>query len=335
MAHSAQPASSYDFENRITPARIGIVTPAPPGSRRGNRVTAERWAGMLRQLGQMVDVVEHYADEPFDLLIVLHAGHSADSARRFRERFPGRPLIVTVTGTDVYGTEFDPSEVRHSLTVADRIIVLQPRTADDLPADLRPKVRVIFQSAEPAARPEPPRTDAFEVAVVGHLRPVKDPFRAAEAARLLPATSKVRIVHLGAAMSADMAERARREQAANPRYEWVGDLPHDQTLAVTARCRLAAITSLSEGGPAAISEAIIAGVPVVATRVSGCLGMLGDEYPGLFAVGDTQALAGLLRRAETDPGFYDSLRTACARRRPLFEPAAELAAWRDLLREVG
>jgi putative glycosyltransferase (TIGR04348 family) len=290
---------------------------------------------MLRRLGHPVEIVERYADEPFDILIVLHAGRSAGSARRFRERHPKRPLIVAVTGTDVYTDEFDRADVTRSLELADRVILLQPRTAQDLPPDVRPNARVIFQSAEPPGRRDPPRPDAFEVAVVGHLRPVKDPFRAAEAARLLPATSRLRIMHLGAAMSADMAERARKEQAENPRYEWLGDLPHEDALAVLARCRLAAITSLSEGGPAVIAEAIVAGVPVVATRMSGSVGMLGDDYPGLFPVGDTQALAGLLRRAETEPAFNESLRAACDRLRPLFEPAAELAAWRDLLGEIG
>jgi glycosyltransferase involved in cell wall biosynthesis len=132
-----------------------------------------------------------------------------------------------------------------------------------------------------------------------------------------------------------MAERARQEEAQNPRYKWLGDLPHATAMSIMGRCRLVAITSLSEGGPSAIAEAIVAGVPVVATRVSGCVGMLGDDYPGLFVPGDTQALAILLSRCEHDPTFYDSLRTACERRRPLFAPEAERQAWRDLLAELA
>jgi putative glycosyltransferase (TIGR04348 family) len=314
--------------------RIEIVTPAPANSRRGNRITAERWATILGNLGHQVDVSESFRGDAVDMLIVLHAGRSAESARRFRQQFPARPLLAAVTGTDIYGGEFDPADVRATLALANRIIILQPRTADDLAPELWPKVRVIFQSAEPPTWRDAPRSDALEVAVVGHLRPVKDPFRAAEAATLLDSDSKIRILHLGAALSADMADRARREEKTNSRYQWFGDLPHDDALAVMARCRLLAITSLSEGGPAAIAEAIVAGVPVIATRVSGCVGMLGDDYPGLFAPGDTQALAALLSRCERDHAFYDSLRAACDRRRPLFSPAAETSAWRDLLADI-
>lgn len=298
-------------------------------------MTAERWADLLGGLGCRVMVIEQYGDEPFDLLIVLHAGRGAASIRRFRKLHPARPLVVAVTGTDIYGEGFEPAEVAHSLATADRVVILQPRTADDLPRAVRDKVRVIVQSAEPPARRESARPEAFEIAVVGHLRPVKDPFRAAEASRLLGPDSKVRVLHLGEALSPDMADRARREAATNPRYEWLGDLPHEAALAIMARCRLVALTSLSEGGPAVIPEAIVAGVAVVASRVAGCVGMLGDDYPGLFPPGDTTALAQLFCRAERDAAFYQSVRAACDRLRPLFEPAAERAAWAALLAELG
>jgi putative glycosyltransferase (TIGR04348 family) len=335
MTVSGGPPTSYESENRITPPHVGIVTPAPAGSRRGNRVTAERWSGLLNGLGCRVEVTERYGDERYDLLIVLHAGRGAASVRRYRELQPSRPLVVVVTGTDIYGDGFDPAEVAHSLATADRVVVLQPRTADDLPQAVRDKVRVIVQSAQPPARRDPARAAAFEIAVVGHLRPVKDPFRAAEASRLLGPDSKVRVLHLGEALSPDMTERARREAATNPRYEWLGDLPHEDALAVMSRCRLVALTSLSEGGPAVIPEAIVAGVPVVASRVAGCVGMLGDDYPGLFPPGDTNALAQLFCWAERDAAFYQSLRAACDRLRPLFEPATERRAWAALLAELG
>ncbi len=161
--------------------------------------------------------------------------------------------------------------------------------------------------------------------VLGHLRPVKDPFRTALAARLLPASSRVRVLHLGAALSEEMAERARQEAAANPRYRWLGELPRWRALRVLGRCRLLALTSEMEGGANAISEAAALSVPVIASRIGGSVGLLGADYPGYFPVGDTAALARLLERAETDTRFYRTLRRGCAAPAATDRPAARTA----------
>ncbi|MFI5001954.1 MAG: glycosyltransferase, partial [Reyranellales bacterium] len=91
------------------------------------------------------------------------------------------------------------------------------------------------------------------------------------------------------------------------------------------------ISSLSEGGANVISEAATAGLPILASRIDGNVGVLGTDYPGYFPVGDTQALARLLQRLQHDPRFVVRLTKAVARRAPLFRPARELAAWRRLL----
>jgi glycosyltransferase involved in cell wall biosynthesis len=203
-----------------------------------------------------------------------------------------------------------------------------------LPEAARARARVIYQSVPPLRSKAPPAEEAFEVCVLGHLRPVKDPFRAAMAARRLPASSRIRIVQVGAALSPSMAERADREEGRNPRYRWLGELPRGQALQVLARSRLMALTSRLEGGANAISEAVVAGVPVVSSRIDGSIGLLGGEYPGYFPVGDTAALADLLLRAEHDPSFYRKLQEHGLRLRPLFEPAREREAWKQLLEEL-
>ncbi len=63
-----------------------------------------------------------------------------------------------------------------------------------------------------------------------------------------------------------------------------------------------------EGGANVLSEALAASVPILATRIPGSVGILGPEYPGYFPVGDTEALAALLWRAETDRDFRAALR---------------------------
>jgi putative glycosyltransferase (TIGR04348 family) len=314
--------------------KICLVTPAPAGSRKGNRVTALRWARILRGLGHRVAVRQEYRAERCDLLVALHAGRSAASVRRFRETCPAGPLVVALTGTDLYDQIHTSPEARRSLELASRLVVLQPLGIEELPAPLRSRARVIYQSVEPPRFQVSPRQDAFEVCVLGHLRPVKDPFRTALAARLLPPASRLRVLHLGAALSPDMARQAWAEAAANPRYRWLGELPRWRALRVLARCRLLVLTSRLEGGANVISEALAVSVPVLSSHIAGSVGLLEPDYPGYFPFGDTRALADLLHRAETDRAFYRDLRRRCARLRRLIDPARERRSWARLLREL-
>jgi glycosyltransferase involved in cell wall biosynthesis len=170
---------------------------------------------------------------------------------------------------------------------------------------------------------------------MGHLRPVKDPLRTALAARLLPPSSRLRVLHLGAALSEEMAQAARVEEAANARYRWLGELPQPEALRLLSRCRLLSLTSASEGGANVIGEAVVLSVPVVSSRIAGSVGLLGEDYPGYFPFEDTKALASLLRRAETDGVFYDTLKRWCEGLRPLFEPQRERQSWASLLAELS
>jgi glycosyltransferase involved in cell wall biosynthesis len=89
-----------------------------------------------------------------------------------------------------------------------------------------------------------------------------------------------------------------------------------------------------EGGANVISEAIVDGTPVIASRIPGSIGLLGANYPGFYPVGDTAALRDLLLRAERDPRFYRELRLRCANMERLFRPTGERAAWAKLLSEL-
>ena len=290
---------------------------------------------ILRELGHDVHIAHRYNGAAADLMIALHAWRSSDSIRNFRERYPDRPLIVGLSGTDVYDyIDRDPAPTLRSLACADRLVALQELAGRRVPARFRGKVRVVHQSAVALPRVDNRRTGRFDVAVIGHLREVKDPFRAAKAARRLPASSRIRIVHLGAAETPQWAATARAETAANPRYVWRGDRPRADVRRLLCRARAMVLSSLSEGGANVISEAAAAGVPVLATRIEGSVGLLGRDYPGYFPVGDTEALAQLLNRIETDSAFLERLHRAIARRARLFRPALEKAAWRKLIDEV-
>jgi putative glycosyltransferase (TIGR04348 family) len=314
--------------------KICIVTPAPSGSRKGNRVTAERWARFLIDLGHEIAIVVDYEGQPCDLLIALHAFKSHAALRRFHDEYPGKPCILGLTGTDLYGDIHTRPEAAASLELATRLVLLQPHGCAELPEHLRAKARVIYQSVQVPPQTMPPWNGLFGICVMGHLRPVKDPFRTALAAQLLPTSSRIQVLHLGAALSEDMALQARAMVVSNPRYHWLGDLPWIEAMGVLSRCRLLALTSQLEGGANVISEAVTLGVPVVSSAISGSIGLLGSDYPGFYPYGDTQALANLLGRAEMDAVFYQSLAERCALCRPLFEPSRERQSWDDLLKEL-
>jgi glycosyltransferase involved in cell wall biosynthesis len=123
--------------------------------------------------------------------------------------------------------------------------------------------------------------------------------------------------------------------ADNPRYRWRDDVPAAGVRRLLARSHAMAITSLSEGGANVISEAVVAGVPILASRMDGNVGLLGRDYAGYFPVGNTRALARLMRRLEEEPGFLTELGQALRARAPLFRPAREIAAWRSLLADVA
>ncbi len=315
--------------------KISLITPAPTAARTGNRTTAVRWARMLRSLGHRVELATRYDDAPADLMIALHAWRSADSVRAWRSRYPQAPLIVGLGGTDIYRfQQSDPDVTLGSMRLADILVGLHDLVSDALPAEMHGKLRVIYQSVPPLPRRLPPLREAFEVLVVGHLREEKDPLRAAQASRLLPAASRIRVVHLGTALGEQWSAAAQAEMAENPRYQWRGEVPGWAVRRALARAPLMVLSSIMEGGANVVSEALVAGVPIVASRIDGSVGLLGRDYLGYFPVGDTNALAALLHRTETDAAFMAELRRQCAARAPLFEPAHERRAWRDALQEL-
>lgn len=315
--------------------KIALVHPDRADAHTGNLTTATRWQGILAALGHEVRRLPVWDGGEADLLVALHAAKSADSVLRFRASWPDRPVIVGLTGTDVYRDMPQDRRAREALAAATRLVALQPRAADELSPAQRDELWVIHQSAEPVADAPAPPEDRFEVAVLAHLRPVKDPLLAAAAARLLPPGSRVVVIHAGAALDPELGRAAQEETETNPRYRWVGALPRGEARRLLAASRLLVLTSRLEGGANVVSEALAAGVPVLSTEIPGSVGILGPDYPGYFPVGDARALAELLARAEGRDGLYEDLRRRVEALRPLVDPAREREAWRELLAEVA
>ena len=314
--------------------RIILITPAPPRSRAGNRATATRWAHILRSLGHGVDIATRYTGQNADLMVALHAWRSAESIQQFSDTFPGRPLIVAITGTDAYRfIHSHPDTTLQSIHLADHLVGLHDLIGNTLPQHERRKLTVIHQSAEPVGQRVPYKR-YFHVSVMGHLRDEKDPMRPAMAVRNLPAGSRIRVHHYGKAHTVEYADRAQAEMQSNTRYTWHGEIAHQKIRQVYRRTHLLVLPSRMEGGANVISEAIVAGVPVIASDIEGSTGLLGDDYAGYYPVENEKALSALLLKAESDKAYYKTLEQACIARQPLFTPESETRGWRALLESV-
>ena len=298
--------------------------------RNGNRHTALRWATLLREKGHRVQVDVEWQGEPCDALIGLHARRSHESITRFYAS--GKPLVVTLTGTDLYRDLPDSAEARESLELAHRLIVLQDAALELLEPATRAKARVVYQSATPRVTHRPPKAP-FRIAVVAHLRAEKDPLRAAAALARLPGHN-MEVVQIGESLDANLANEAEALMAREPRYRWLGGMTHARALGWMAKSHALVVSSVMEGGANVVAEAARIGTPVLASRVSGNIGMLGAAYPGYFPLADDVALAELLKRAANDRKFYRQLKSALRTRRKLFAPAAEQRTLAGVVREV-
>ncbi|QMU62185.1 MAG: TIGR04348 family glycosyltransferase [Gammaproteobacteria bacterium] len=304
--------------------KIILITPALPSSRSGNRVTATRWKTMLTELGHKITVKASSDDisqicKKHDAMIALHAWRSAASIDYFKQQFPQKPLIVALTGTDLYKfINSHPKPTLRSIKQADVLITLHDLAYLVLPKSAHKKIHVVHQSAEFIKRKEKKNKRNFDVCVIGHLREEKDPLRAAYAVRKLPDDSRIRVIHYGKAHTSVWEEQAKKEMQNNLRYTWHGEVPHWKINKLYANADLMVLSSRMEGGANVVSEACAAGLPIVASDIDGSIGLLGKTYPGYYPCGNTRSLRELLIKTETDHLFLNKLTKACQAKASLF-----------------
>ncbi len=306
-----------------------IVTPALADANNGNWQTARRWARML-SAAYRVDVVGRWSGGDADLMIALHARRSAPSIAAWRAAHPRAPLLVVLTGTDLYRDIDVDDEARRSLDAADALVALNALGPARLAPVHRGKCRVVLQSCS-ARRPLERSDRLLRALMVGHLRAEKDPDTYLEAARLLAHRTDIRLDHVGGALDPAIGERAAALAATTPTYRWLGALPHGPTRRRIQGAHVLVHPSRMEGGAHVVIEAVRSGTPVIASRIDGNAGLLGEDYEGYFEAGDAGGLAAMLARARDEPAWLAGLRARCAARAPAFAPEAEAAALRSVV----
>jgi putative glycosyltransferase (TIGR04348 family) len=252
---------------------------------------------------------------------------------KWRTLRPAAPLIVVLTGTDLYRDIESDTSAQASLEAADRLIVLNQLGTESLPLNLKSKARVVLQSC--TARKTLPKTDRhLRALMVGHLRPEKSPHTYFDAARLLVGRSDIQLDHIGAALDPALGLQASSVMADNPRYRWLGGLAHAATRQRIQAAHVLVHPSRMEGGAHVVIEAMRSGTPVLASHIDGNVGLLGKSYDGYFPVDDAFVLASLLQRLRDEPAMLLHWQRQCEERAPLFDPHQESAALHALIAET-
>ena len=323
--------------------RVVIVSPALADANNGNWQTARRWQRLLAP--HQVRIVRQWpGDNPAahaqarqdEVMLALHARRSAEAVQAWYAQHGQRGLGLALTGTDLYRDIAHDPHAQRSLTLAKSLVVLQGLGPKSLPHQHQEKTRVIYQSSS-TRQTLPKTTRHLRIVMVGHLRDEKDPRTLMETARLLCPGSGILIDHIGAPLDPTLGQAARATQARCPHYRWLGALSHRETLQRIQRAHLLVHTSRLEGGAHVLMEAICSGTPVLASRIDGNLGLLGEDYDGLFEAGDAPGLVDLLLRCRVHTHqnpLMAHLSHQCASRAHLFEPQAERTALHQWVQDL-
>lgn len=245
---------------------------------------------------------------------------------------------MVLTGTDLYRDILHDSVAQASLKMAQVLVTLQERGPEALPHELQSKARVIFQST-PQRKTLQKTKRHVRVVVVGHLREEKAPQSVFALATALRHEADIFIDHIGAAIDPLWGHQARQTARLCPAYRWLGALPHEATRRRIQSAHLLLHPSRMEGGAHVVMEALRSGTPVLASRVDGNVGMLGQVYGGYFEFGDVAGAADLVVRCRnaqsgTAPDVLGQLMVQCQRRALLFDPAQERARLQQLVEEL-
>lgn len=307
-----------------------LVSPATQSANNGNWHTARRWSQFLSQgmnhcdiavVTQWLATSETNSKQASDFMIALHAKRSAASIAAWAAIYPTKPLILVLTGTDLYrDIQHDP-RAQQSLALATNLVVLQEAGLAALPKAYHAKTRVIFQSA-PRLKPAVKSRHRLVALMVGHLRDEKDPLTFMKAARHAASTT-IHFEQIGMALEPSFEQAALDTARLNPNYLWLGGLPRAATRQRIKRAHVLVNCSKMEGGAHVILEAVQSSTPVLASRIDGNVGMLGKQYSGYFELGDAAQLEKLVQRCALEPDFLALLQSQCQQRAQWFEPALE------------
>ncbi len=242
-------------------------------------------------------------------------------------RRSSRALIVHTFHGHVFEGYFSPAmnrmvrlSERLLAAAADVIVTISPRQREDIvtrfavaPAaktvvvplglDLDRLLALDLPSATPASR----SGDEVVIGYAGRMVPVKAlPTLLRAFARAVAVAPRLRLVLAGDGPEREAAEALVDTLGVRTQVQfigWVSDLP-----GFYASLDIFALSSINEGTPVAVIEAMAAGRPVVATAVGGVPDVVEDGASGLLAPsGDVDAMAAAFVRLASDTPLRHSM----------------------------
>lgn len=335
-------AEGVESEAKVfKPVKAVLVSPAMAEANNGNWHTAHRWAqflsghcdiALLLKWPMPLPAAPKIAQRDPQLMIALHARRSAASIHAWAAAWPHKPLVVVLTGTDLYRDIQTDADAQQSLALATHLVVLQEAGLAALPVQWRSKTLVIYQSAA-ALKPALKSQRKFKALMVGHLRDEKDPLTFMRAAVQTRRTN-IFFDQIGSPLDASIATAAQSTAEQTPHYRWLGGLPRAATRQHIKRAHVLVNCSKMEGGAHVILEAVQSGTPVLASFIDGNVGMLGAGYGGYFELGNHAQLAELIQRCAAEPAFLLLLQSQCAQRARLFDTDLEKCSVINLVRSA-
>ena len=287
--------------------KINVCTGYPLDSPRGNTTTAYRIVERLQQAGHCATAMHTDTPPEADAQISLHVLKTAAASAYFAKNNLGR-LFICLTGTDMNGGfEQSPKLSEQTIALSEKLVVAHPACLTQIPDRWQSKTVVIYPSVTL------PDLDPIEISpaplftCIGHLRPVKAPHLMHSAIQTIPRTNLI-AASIGNAYDVTDGQQALLNARQDNRYQWHAGFDRKTALAWMNASLATINSSISEGGANTVIEAIQLRVPVLASRIPGNRGFLGDDYEGYFETGRSDQLAGLMRRCLEQPDFVERLK---------------------------
>lgn len=276
--------------------KIVLASPNYP-QLRGNTITVQRIADNLTHLGvetEIVSTTEDSVTDSFPAADIVHGFH-AYNFYKFLQKLDKKPAhyIVTITGTDLNQDLFNPDkrlDVLASLHGADAVHVFDKKAKTllikEIP-DLADKIFVMAQGNHPSPVGVPLYTkepDSFLFFLPAGIRKVKNiPAAILMLQELRLQYPQIRLWLVGPVLEEEEGEYVMK--LVNQHKDWIrylGQVPHADMGSVYRETDAVLNTSLSEGQPATILEAMGYAVPVLASDIPGNSGIISDGKTGLL-----------------------------------------------------